>query len=221
MNIIDLSFSVEEGMPCFSSAWHIPFSYEILGTIDTVGRNTRKLIMGSHTGTHMDAPKHFINGGASIDEVELSKTCGKVSIIDLHLLNEGEAVTRNILSKYNITERVLFIFGWTDKWMTNQYYQNYPYFTEDAAKYLIECGVIFIAMDTPSPDDSRTKLLSKEDSTIHKLLLGNGVILVEYLANTEKINPAKDYYIFAMPMKIKGSDGAPARVILVENDSSL
>ena len=93
MNIIDLTHAMEKGMPCFHADWHTAFSSETLGTIESVGRNTKKLTLGSHTGTHMDAPRHFIPDGITIPEIPLSTLFGDVTLIDLRRLADDTKVT--------------------------------------------------------------------------------------------------------------------------------
>ena len=79
---------------------------------------------------------------------------------------------------------------------------------------MVSKNVELIGLDTPSPDNSEDNLNSNEDSPIHKILLKNGVVLVEYLANLDKIKNYNNWKIFVMPLKLKGCDGSPARVIL-------
>ena len=93
MNIFDLTHEMEKGMPCFHADWHTAFSSETLGTIESVGRNTKKLTLGSHTGTHMDAPRHFIPDGITITEIPLSTLFGDVTLIDLRSLADDTKVT--------------------------------------------------------------------------------------------------------------------------------
>ena len=119
-----------------------------------------------------------------------------------------------MLEEIQITKKMLFKFGWGKNWGSKTFYFGYPYFTEDAAKYLISQNVELIAYDAPSPDDSRTKLGSSEDSIIHKIFLENNIILVEYLANLDQIKELNGWSISANPLKIKGGDGSPARVFI-------
>jgi arylformamidase len=209
---------MEQGMPCFNADWHIPFSSNTLGTIESVGRNTKKLTLGSHTGTHMDAPRHFIPGGKSITDIPLSSLCGDVTIIDFRTLPDNTAVTAEMLRERDLHEKVICVFGWDKHWNTGDYYANYPYFSEEAAQYLVDSNVKLLGLDTPSPDNSKTPLHAENDSVIHKLFLKSGVILVEYLAASGITDYTRDYQIIALPMKIKDSDGAPARVILIEKE---
>jgi len=213
--IIDLTHDIENGMIKFSADWHIDTKIEKLGTIDTVGRNTKKVLIGSHSGTHMDAPLHFINNGISIEQLSLNLLVGKVTIIDLSFMKKNEPITIELLKKYNYNDKVLFKFGWASKWNTKDFYCDYPYFTEESAEFLIEKGVKVVGLDTPSPDYSHTKLLSQEDSKIHKIFLKQGIILIEYL-NLNNVVDYEDWTLIALPMKLKGSDGAPSRVILIK-----
>jgi arylformamidase len=215
--IIDLTYTIEEGMITFQAPWHPPVSIQQLGRLDFEGRETKKITLGTHTGTHLDAPLHFIKGGKSIDEIPLDKLMGKVTIVDFSHLRENGAITKEMLEKVPVTKRILFKFGWGKHWNTGKFYQNHPFFTKEAALYLIDHGVELIGMDTPSPDDSR-QTNKDVDSPIHKIFLRNGVLLAEYVANLEKVDTYDDWSILVMPLKIKGSDGAPARICIYREE---
>lgn len=211
---VDLTYNVEEGMTTFNAPWHPRVSIEQLGRHGFEGRETRKIRLGTHTGTHVDAPLHFIKGGKSVDEIPLDKLIGEVTIIDFSYLKDNEPVTKDMLDNILITKRILFKFGWGKYWNNKKYYVNYPFFTKESAEYLVSRKVQMIALDTPSPDDSRIKFGGDEDSPIHKILLGKGIILVEYIANIENVNDYNGWNILVMPLKIKGADGSPARVCI-------
>jgi arylformamidase len=210
--IIDLTLPIEDKMPTFQASWHTKVSVSQLGYIQTVGRETRELSLGSHTGTHIDAPLHFFSGGSSVDTIPLSALTGSVSIIDFSCLRKNQAITAEILKGIEITEKMIFYYNWSRYWKTDQYYRDYPFLTVESSQYLISEGVTLLGMDTPSPDDSRIALGSKDDSMVHKAFLSHGVVLVEYLANLDSLPDFKGWDIIALPMKIKGCDGAPARV---------
>ncbi len=217
MEVIDLTYLIEEGMTTFSSHWHPIVEITHLGRHGFEGRETKKVVLGTHTGTHMDAPLHFIENGKSIDDIPLSRLIGAVTILDFSHLEENQAITKDMLMKVDLSERIILKYGWQKKWGTARYYMDYPFISEEAAHYLVEQNVKLIAMDTPSPDDSRIKLDkaslgSEADSPVHKILLGNDVYLVEYLANLDQVENTKDWNISVMPIKIKNADGAPARV---------
>lgn len=217
--IIDLTYNIKEGMTTFGAPWHPPVEITQLGRHGFEGRETRKFTLGTHTGTHIDAPLHFVYGGKSIDSLPLKKLVGKVTIIDYSDLGKNEGVTMEMLENVSVSERMLFKFGWGKYWGNKKFYKDYPFFSKEAAEYLISNNVEMVAMDTPSPDDSRIKLSGEAlgteiDSPIHKIFLSNGVVLVEYIANLDKIFDYEGWNIVALPLKIEGADGSPARICI-------
>lgn len=217
--IIDLTYFIESGMPRFGAYWHPEVVVEVMGVIEKEGRMTRKLQLGTHAGTHMDAATHFIAGGQTIDNVPCARFIGPVKIIDLTFLKENECVTRDMLQKLGTAERMLLRYGWGQYWKSDKFYKGWPFLSTEAAHYLVEKGVRLLGMDTPSPDDSRIDLSSglrgtEHDSPIHKILLGSGVTLLEYVANLEQVTDLEGWNISALPMKIKDSDGSPTRVVV-------
>lgn len=215
MNIIDLSYVIENGMPTCGTPWHEKVKICQLGKIPEVGRNTHSILLGSHTGTHMDAPYHFIEDGRTIEHTPLNIICGEISIIDFSSFQDNTIVKLSDVLNLKITERMLFRFDWFKKWKTPDFYKSFPYFSEEAIDFLIQNGIKLMAMDTPSPDNG-SNINSLEDSPNHKRLLKNDVVIVEYLTNTDLIDCNKTYNIFALPLKVQGSDGSPCRVILIE-----
>jgi len=217
--IIDLTHEIHKEMSTFNVPWHTKVSIKILGQHGKEGRMTREIIMGTHTGTHTDAPLHFIAGGTSIEEITLEKLVGPVTIVNFSDLEENAAITQEMLEKITIGKKMLFKLGWGKYWNTDKFYSSYPFFSKEAAEFLLGRGVEMVAIDTPSPDDSRIKLggdtLGSDcDSPIHKIFLRAGVILVEYVANLDKLEDYENWNIVVAPLKIKGADGSPSRVFL-------
>jgi arylformamidase len=212
--IIDLTYEIEEGMTTFAAHWHPLVSIKQMGRLGFEGRETREISLGTHTGTHIDSPLHFISGGKTINNISLEQLVGDITIIDFSYLSKNEVVTKTMLENQNISKKILFKFGWGKNWGTKEFYKDYPFFSKEAAMFLVSKNVELLAYDTPSPDDSRIELGSFEDSQIHKIFLKNGIVLVEYAANLDAIQDMSNWKIFALPLKIKGSDGSPARVIL-------
>ena len=215
MSIIDLSMTIDNECMTCNAPWHEKVSIQKLGRLSEVGRNTSKFRLGSHTATHMDAPLHFFDNAFGIDKVDLEKCVGKVTCVDLRHKKAGEVVTFEDVKHINVTERMLFVFGWYEWWKTEKYYKAFPYFEKGAIDYLVENGMKFMAMDTPSPDDG-SAIQKKDDSPMHKILLEKEIVIVEYLCNTLQIDFSSEYEIIALPLKIEGADGSPARVILKE-----
>ncbi|MBI5227917.1 cyclase family protein [Candidatus Micrarchaeota archaeon] len=215
MEVIDLTYTIEEGMPTFGAPWHPHVSIKQIGRIAFEGRETREVTFGTHTGTQIDAPLHFIKNGKSIDQIDPVKLVGPVVIVDLSDLGENGVVTKDHLVNIKFEKKLLFKFGWGKHWYSKKFYQNWPYFSKEAAEYLVSKKIELVGFDTPSPDDSRSKLSGGEDdSPIHKIFLANDVILVEYVANLEKVVDYYGWNIVALPLRIKGADGSPARICL-------
>ena len=201
-------------MTTYDAPWHSRVSIKQLGRIGFEGRESREISFGTHTGTHVDAPLHFIKNGKSVDKISLSKLIGDVTIVDFSYFKKNQPVTKEIIKKIKTSKRMLFKFGWGKFFGNIRFYTYYPYFTKEAVEFLISRKVELIAYDTPSPDKSDNKFGSKEDSPIHKKLLKNGVILVEYVANLEKVTDYEGWHIVVCPLKIKNADGSPARVFI-------
>src|ERR1700731_3706126 len=218
MKIIDLSLPIEEGMMTFPTHWHPVVEITILGRHGIEGRETRKLVLGTHIGTHADAPRHFIPNGKSIDEVLLNvlscpstvayvRGCAPLQQIDVADLKQrlGEAAPA----------RLILRTGWSEYFGNMKFYNEYPFLSEDAAQWLVENGVRLIAMDTPSPDNPAHSRGTPKDSPNHKVLLGGGGVLVEYVANLKELT-ATEVELIVMPLKLKGCDGSPVRCVAVE-----
>ena len=215
MSIIDLSLTIDNDCMTCGTEWHEKVRIEKKGQIKNVGRNTSRFILGSHSATHMDAPKHFFEDGHGIEATSLDICIGPVTCVDFRGVGKGGTVTRDMVCKMNITERMLFVFGWYEKWLTPDYYDGFPCFDIEAIEYLIHKGMKMMALDTPSPDSGRD-ISSKSDSPNHKALLAKDIVIVEYLSNTNQIDFNKKYEIIALPLKIAQADGSPSRVIIRE-----
>jgi len=212
--IIDLTYMINDKMITYPTPWHPKVSVERLGKIEEVGRNTRKVILGTHTGTHIDSPLHFIENGKSIEKIPLEQIVGKVTIVDFTHFKEEQPVEKEDLKRLKITDRMIFRFGWGKYWNSDKFYKNYPFFTEDSANYLVAQGIKLLGYDTPSPDNSKAD--NKVDSPIHKIFLKNEIVLLEYLANLDKIDKLENWNVVVAPMKIEGSDGSPSRVFVFQ-----
>jgi arylformamidase len=111
--------------------------------------------------------------------------------------------------------RLILRTGWSEYFGQMKFYNEYPFLSEDAAHWLVENGVRLIAMDSPSPDNPAHSRGTPKDSPNHKVLLGAGVVLVEYVANLKAITKA-EVELMVMPLKLKGCDGSPVRCVAIE-----
>jgi arylformamidase len=222
MKIIDLSLLIEEGMMTFPTHWHPVVEITILGRHGIEGRETRKLVLGTHLGTHADAPRHFVPNGRTIDEVPLDVLIGPATVADftgcvpLQEIGVGDLEQR---LREKIPARLILRTGWSEYFGKMKFYTEYPFLSENAARWLVEKGVRLLAMDTPSPDNPAHSRGASNDSPNHKVLLGAGVVLVEYLANLKALT-ATEVELIVMPLKLKGCDGSPVRCVAIQNEQA-
>jgi len=218
MKIVDLSLSLHEGMMTFPTHWHPVVEVSILGRHGIEGRETRKLVLGTHTGTHTDAPLHFIPNGKGIDQVPLDTLVGEATVLNFAPVQANQEIGVAALKEKlgeKAPRRVILRTDWSDYFGEMSYYNNYPFFSQDAARWLVDGGCRLIAMDTPSPDNPAHSRSSGNDSPNHKVLLGAEVVLVEYLTNLRALTKSV-VELFVLPLKVKGGDGAPTRCIAIE-----
>jgi acyl-CoA synthetase (AMP-forming)/AMP-acid ligase II/kynurenine formamidase len=221
--LVDLSHPLHEGMLTFPGLNHPRTEVTQLARHGVEGRATRRLVLGTHTGTHLDAPLHFVEGGGSIDQVPLSTLVGPATVADLGPAGPLEEVS---LARLQAAvggslrhPRVLLRFGWSARFGRMDFYTESPFLARDACAWLVEQGAALVGMDVPSPDDPRLGYGSEQDSPNHHILLGAGVILLEYLNNLEQLS-APEVFLAALPLRVRGADGAPARVIAIEGDGA-
>jgi arylformamidase len=169
-----------------------------------------QLEMSAHTGTHVDAPAHFILDGSGVDALDLNVLVGPALVVEAL---EIEALSADVLRELPIppgTERVLFHTRNSDRWARGEreFSEDFVAITEDGAEWLAARGVRLVGVDylSVAPFD--------EEAPTHRTLLNTGVIPVESL-NLHGIPPGM-YQFVCLPLKIVGSDGAPARAILID-----
>ncbi len=171
--------------------------------------NTTRIEMSVHTGTHVDAPYHFINHGKGVDQLSLKILTGRVYVLHLPKVS---VVNRATLEKAEIpprTRRLLIRTKNSDYWAKgiNEFQTDFVGLTADAAEYLVKRGVKLVGVDYLSVAPY------KQSRPTHEVLLRANVIIVEGL-NLAEVSQGR-YMLYCLPLKIKGSDGAPARVILI------
>jgi arylformamidase len=169
--------------------------------------NVSHLSLGSHTGTHMDAPLHFVQNGKSLDQMPFAATMGPARVIEI---THKEAVTVEEIHPHKIRaeERVLFKTRNSKRsWKMDHFDEDFIYISREAAKYLADRKVVTVGIDYLSVGGFK-----KDGVETHHALLRAGIWVIEGL-NLAKIKPGK-YDLVCLPMKILNSDGAPARAIL-------
>ena len=162
--------------------------------------------MGSHTGTHLDAPYHFVEGGRQLHEIPLEQLIGKATVFEVPGVR---SIGRGDLErlKWDGVEKVLFKTDNSKHWQDNKFYEDFVYLEPEGAEFLVELGIRLAGIDYLSID----KFKSEKHPT-HFVLLRKNVVILEGL-NLNSVPPG-EYTLFALPLNLSGADGAPTRVIL-------
>jgi arylformamidase len=203
---VDVSVLLAPGIPIYPG--NPPFEMTAVKRIAKGdSSNNSRLVMGSHTGTHVDAPRHFFDDRPGAESLALELLIGRARVIDLphrgglreaHL---GAAGLREDL-------RVLLKSPNSALWNSSEgFHSEYTYLTEGGARLLVDQGVKVVGVDYLSVEQFK-----KAGAPAHRMLLGNGVIIIEGL-NLSDVDPGQ-YEMYCLPLRIAGADGAPARVVL-------
>jgi arylformamidase len=168
--------------------------------------NVARISLGTHAGTHVDAPFHFIAGGSTVDELALEILIGKVRVVDLL---GRDSVERADLEALDLREDLRVLIKTRNSGLLRQpaFQQDYVYLAPDAATYLAQVGIKLVGFDYLSIEKYGSR-----DYAAHLALLEAGVVIVEGLDLSE-IEPG-EYDMVCMPLRIAGADGSPARVVL-------
>ena len=170
--------------------------------------NNSRLTMGTHTGTHVDAPKHFIDGRPGVDAMALDLLIGRARVIDVPVRG---GITAKHLEGAGLREdlRVLLRTPNSKLWNNPRepFHEEYTHLAGDGAKFLVDQGVKVVGVDYLSVEKFHTP-----GHPAHHALLGANVIIIEGL-NLSDAEPGV-YEMYCLPLKIEGADGAPARVVL-------
>lgn len=210
MRIIDISQKIRPGMVVWPGDPQVEMKQvEKISAGDEV--NLTKFAMSAHTGTHIDAPFHFIDGGKKVDDLKLEDLCGPVQVI--HVPSNVDAINAAIIQNAGIeplTERVLFKTRNSALWSNpaGEFTKDYVGITSDAAVLLAEMNLKLVGVDYLSV--AAGEHLRKT----HETLLGAEIILLEGLDLNEA--SAGRYMLYCLPLNLVGADGAPARTVLVE-----
>lgn len=206
MRIIDLTHMIEPGMPVFPGTE--PPRLEDANTVAVDGFAEKKLFMVSHTGTHMDAPAHMLAGGRTLDAYDAADFFGPAVMIDVpdrmaYVPAEALRPVEHLLSRARF---LVLRTGWSRYWGRDGYFQGFPALSREAAGRVAELGVKGVGIDAISIDR-----MEDADFPVHKILFGAGLFVIENLAGLNRLGPA--YRLAAFPLRIKDSDGSPARVV--------
>ncbi|MDA8219125.1 MAG: cyclase family protein [Dehalococcoidales bacterium] len=221
--VVDLSLPIKKHWRWFSGTW--------LRANHEGGEHFRHtmLTMSVHGFTHVDAPGHFVKGGPTIEDVPLERYSGEAAIVDLTHIGAEMGVAAADLEERGLHVRkgdiAILRTDWPRKcnWETMDFMATAPYVTAEACQWLLARGVKAVGTDFPADYvlrhevTDRTRKHSAADNTTHYNLLAAGVGLIEYLTNLHLIGQPRAL-IYALPLKIVGSEGSPVRAIAVVED---
>ena len=211
MKIIDLTLTVSSKTPTFPGSPQPSFiPWE---NVKEDGYNLELLYMSTHTGTHMDAPHHFLEKGAKIHEISLEKLVSEVALIQSRK-SGGESITKIDIQKFEKKHgkienfsSVIFYTGWQRNLQKKSYFTKNPGLSVSAAKYLALKKIGLVGIDSPSIDLGKDSKFS-----VHQIFAKKGILIVENLANLDKIKSSK-FHLVVLPLKLKNATGSPVRAI--------
>lgn len=205
MQIYDVSVPIRAGMPVY--AGDPPVTLERVAAIAAGDEaNVTRVSFGAHTGTHVDAPLHFDDAGAAVDALPLDVLVGAAHVVDATAARSDlDAATLARLAIPYGADRVLFKTSNSALWERDEFVPEFVSIAPDGAAALLERGVRLVGIDYLSVGPPET----------HRTLLGAGVVAVEGL-DLRGVSPGV-YHLLCLPLKLVGSDGAPARTLLVRD----
>lgn len=208
MRVIDLSLDVNNDMP--------GVDISVTKRLEVEGWNATTLSLYSHCGTHMDAPRHFLSDGATLEQQDLSVCVGSATLVDLAPAAAGQLITVDDLGSLADSiqpgARLLFRTDWHKRYGTPEYRDALPRISLQLAAWLVEREVAMIGVEPPSVADVNNK---QELTEVHQTLFRGNVLIVEGLAHLDQITSPVVEFI-ALPMRITGGDGSPVRAIAIE-----
>ena len=216
LKFIDLTLPVSEKIPTFpGSPQPIFIQWE---NIKDDGYNLELLFLSSHTGTHLDAPYHFLEKGKKIHEISLKRLIINAILVKIRKRGD-QPITKTDIQKFEKKHgkipnesTVIFWTGWQKMIKNDSYFVSNPGLSVTAAKYLISKKTNLVGIDSPSIDLGKEKRF-----LVHHLFAKNDVLIVENLANLDKIKSWK-FQLAVLPMKLENATGAPVRAVGIIDD---
>lgn len=206
--VVDLTHTISASMPCFPGCE--PPELLELSTVPSRGYAERRISICSHTGTHMDAPAHLLEGGRLLDEYGADRLVGSGIALDLTGLKEPRIRVADLEPlRFEIEGRdfVLLCTGWSGRWGRAGYFQGYPVLTPEAAQWIAERGPKGVGVDMISVDPMDT-----DTFVVHRIFLEREIVIIENLTRLEALL-GRSFLLCCLPLKVRRADGAPARAV--------
>ena len=211
----DLTHLIYEDMPVYPGEPQPEFS-----PLFTLGKdkvNVTRLTLGSHTGTHIDAPRHFISNAESIDKTSLEKFIGEAIILDMSRKSIGQGINDADLYTYEemvkVNDIILLYTRTSDSWTAKneKIRKNFTYLEPSAAKWIVDHKIKCAGIDSYSVEK-----YGFTEGLTHKTLLSSGVGIIEGLNSNLKKFVGNRMFLVCLPLLLKDIDGSPARAILFD-----
>ena len=206
--LLDLTHPIRDRMPVFPGDPLV--TVERLSTVEEKGYALERITLGSHTGTHLDAPAHAISGGKGAEALSLSSLIGPAVVLDFSGKGPDARLTVEDFVPHQARllpgGRVLLRTDWSDRFGRPEFFTQFPSLTLDAAQWLIDRKIALLGMETPSLSTNQ-----EEGTLLHRMLLGAGMILLESLNNLKQIETTEGE-LLVCPLLLSGCGGAPCRV---------
>ncbi len=208
--LIDLTHPLQPGVAVYPG--DPAFRQRTHSTLATTGWRVTELTLGTHLGTHVDAPAHLLAEAATVDRLPLETLVGPAVVVDVPgtpgamiepaLLDEVGDEVGNALRPGC---RVVFRSGWDVHFGTEKFYRGHPGLSVSAARWLVERGVALVGFDVPSP--------AEDAEPVHRILLETPqpIVIVESLANLALL--PRHFTLVVLPLRLAGLDGSPVRAI--------
>ena len=209
MKVIDLTLTVSEKIPTFPGSPKPHFiEWE---TIPKDGYNLELLFLSTHTGTHIDAPFHFVKNGKKIHEIAPERLVNEAVLIRIGK-NSNRSISKTDIQNFEQKNgkiengsTVIFHTGWQKNLNKEFYFTENPGLSVSAAKYLVSKKINMVGIDSPSID-----LGTDSKFSVHHILAKNNILIVENLANLNKIK-SNNFHLITSPLKLKNATGSPIR----------
>ena len=203
MEILDVSIPIRTRMPIYPANAGVALR-RIYAIADGAVANVSAVDLGAHTGTHVDAPNHFLDGAGGVDTVALAPLIGPAVVVDATGVDKTlDAAAVAAAGVPAGAERVLFRTRNSQLWEQDEFSEDFVSFDASGARALLDAGVRLVGID----------YLSIGDPGAHRALLGADVAVVEGL-DLRAVEPGP-YQLVCLPLKLVGSDGGPARAVLL------
>ena len=207
MRIFDVTVAIRHGMPVYEGDPGVSIA-PWCSTAQGALANVSLLTMGSHSGTHVDAPAHLRDGTPGVDLLALEAMMGPARVFDLTGHEQIDAASLRAVD-LGSRPRILFKTRNSARWREGRFHRDFAALTQGAARLLVSAGCRLVGMDGLSVDPFGSSAL-----TAHHILVEGGVIILEGLDLSAV--PPGEYELICLPLKLQGGDGAPARVVLRE-----